>query len=331
MAKGKNTSGNDGGQTLTGDNVVGFPKPAEDRLQTFQLETSLVRGRVIRLGPVVNDIVSPHNYPLPVARVVAEAATLALMLSSMLKYQGIFTLQLQGDGPLSMIVADVVNHVDVRACASFKPERLAAKGDDEWTQAELFGKGYIAFTVDQGEHSDRYQGIVELTGPTLSDAVAHYFTQSEQLRTMLKLAVNNDDGTWRSGGIMIQSMPLEPNMVQDEIHQVYEEDWNRAKILMGTVRDDELLDPRLHENTLLMRLFHEEGVRIYDPQTPRKGCRCTMDKLRNIIRMMPDEDQKDMVVDGAITLTCEFCNKDFVFQPSELQIQDTQTSDQSPE
>jgi molecular chaperone Hsp33 len=117
---------------------------------------------------------------------------------------------------------------------------------------------------------------------------------------------------------MIQSLPLEPQMVQDEIHGAYEEDWNRAKILLDTVTEAELTDPRLSENSLLMRLFHEEGVRVYDPLEVRKGCRCTMDKLRNIIAMMPVEDQADMVVDGKITLTCEFCNKDFVFEPGEL-------------
>ena len=315
MAKDKDSAGQ---PPETQNNVVEFPKQADDRLQTFQLETSLVRGRVIRMHSVINEIIGAHSYPEPVAQVVAQAATLALMLSSMLKYDGIFTLQMQGEGPVTMVVADVVNQMEVRATASYKAEVFTAEPERVWTQADLFGKGYIAFTVDQGKHADRYQGIVELTGESLADSVGHYFTQSEQLRTFLKLAVSHEADGWRTGGIMIQSMPLEPNMVQDEIHETHEEDWNRAKILMGTVKDEELLDTRLHENTLLMRLFHEEGVRIYEPQTPKKGCRCTMEKLRNILRMMPVDDQKDMVVDGAITLTCEFCNKDFTFKPAEI-------------
>ncbi|MES2729771.1 MAG: Hsp33 family molecular chaperone HslO [Pseudomonadota bacterium] len=295
------------------NNILEFPMPGSDRLQTFQLEKSLIRGRIIRLGDVLNQILNPHDYPPAVAQVVAEGALLALLLSSMLKYDGVFTLQIQGDGPVAMMVADVRNHTEVRACATLRKDRIAGLHDDADLQS-LFGKGYIAFTVDQGSHTERYQGIVELQGATLAESVTHYFTQSEQLRTYLRVAARRDDaGAWSAGGIMIQSLPLETNAIQDEIHLMYEEDWGRAQILLSSVTNDELVDDRLHENTVLYRLFHQEEVRVYPAQSVTKGCRCTIEKLENILAMMPADDRRDMAEDGKITMSCEFCSKDFTF------------------
>lgn len=296
-------------------NVLEFPLPISNRLQIFQLDTSLIRGRIIRLGSVLNQILDPHPYPPVVAQMVAEGAMLALLLSSMLKYDGTFTLQVQGDGPIAMLVADVTNQAEVRACATLRDMPIPDAGAD---LRGLFGTGYVAFTVDQGAHTERYQGIVELQGTTLADSVATYFAQSEQLRTSLRIAARRgDDGAWCAGGIMIQSLPLEAASVQDEVHAVHEENWNRAQILLTSVTDDELLDEKLHENTVLYRLFHEEEVRVYDPQAITKGCRCTLEKLQGIVAMMSSEDRRDMADNGTVTMTCEFCNKDFILNVME--------------
>jgi molecular chaperone Hsp33 len=191
----------------------------DDFVKTFQLEETSLRGRVVKLGEALDGIIKAHDYPRPVSHLVAESATLALLLSSMLKYEGIFTLQTKGDGPISMIVADVTSKGEVRACATFDEDRvekareqLEALKSTESSQnhlAQYLGKGYIAFTVDQGGNTERYQGIVELKGSSLTDCVQHYFSQSEQIYTGIKMAVGERGEDWRGGGIMLQRMPEE--------------------------------------------------------------------------------------------------------------------------
>lgn len=312
----KNPTATTNGGATENETVVGFPMPDDNVVQTFQLDASLVRGRVLRLGSVLDEILDAHNYPAPVDQLVAETVSLALILSSMLKYDGIFTLQIQSEGPIRMIVADIISHGEVRACASFDEELIKSRSD--WKFSELMGDGYLAFTVDQGEDTDRYQGIVQLSETSLQDSVAHYFLQSEQIRTMLKLAVAKQANNWRAGALMVQTMPPDAKTIQNEINDAFEEDWSRTSMLLETVKDEELLDQRLHENTLLMRLFHEEGVRVYTPLTVRKGCRCSREKLSSVLSMMSEEDRRDMINDGKVTLTCEFCNTEYVFTEEDL-------------
>lgn len=295
-----------------GDNVI----------QPFQLEVSSLRGRVVRLGSVLDDVLKPHGYPNPVAHLVAETMTLTLLLSSMLKYEGIFTLQTQGDGPVSMLVADVTSSGVVRGCASFDEERLqhareqlsALKAEESARNhlAQYLGKGHIAFTVDQGQ-SERYQGIVELKGASLIDCVQHYFNQSEQIGTGIKMSVGLRDGKWRAGGIMLQHMPEDQKNVLAGVANVDADDWRRAMIFLDTCTDDEFLSPDLDENTLLTRLFHEEGVRIFEPIEVKKGCRCNEDKVKRVLFTMPQEDLEHIEEDGALSLKCEFCSTDYVF------------------
>lgn len=302
---------------------------ADDNVvQTFQLESSNVRGRVVRLGSTLNDIMSAHDYPEPVAYLVAQMVTLSLLLSSMLKYEGIFTLQTKGDGPVNMLVSDVTSDGDVRGCATFDKERLEEMmekqsklkilKDEAHSYIDCLGAGYIAFTVDQGDQTERYQGIVELLGADLASCVLHYFKQSEQILTDLKLSVEQDDkGIWRSGGIMIQQMPDDEKVVQLN-DQDAKENWNRASVLMQSTKDQELLDSDLHSNALLHRLFHEEGVRVYKPLQIQKGCRCEEARVKAILTQMEQKDRDYMVVDGKITMTCDFCSKDYVFDPKDI-------------
>ena len=304
-------------------------KMRDNYIRTFQLEETALRGRMVKLGSVMNEIIDQHGYPKPVAHLVAESAILALLLSSMLKYEGVFTLQTSGDGPIAMIVSDVTSAGEVRACATFDEERvekaraqLAALETPEGSQnhlAQYLGKGYIAFTVDQGTQTERYQGIVELKGASLVDCVQHYFTQSEQITTGIKMAAGERDGMWRGGGIMLQRMPEEGGEQAYSNRINWDEDgWRRSMILMDTCKEGEILDPDLPADDILVRLFHQEGVRVYEPQSVSKGCRCDVARVENILMQMPEEDHEYMSIDGKITMHCEFCSYDFVFDAKEL-------------
>ncbi|MCB1650434.1 MAG: Hsp33 family molecular chaperone HslO [Alphaproteobacteria bacterium] len=302
--------------------------PDDNLIQTFQLDQTMLRGRCVRLGSVLDDILGAHDYPAPVAHLVAETVTLALLLSSMLKYEGIFTLQTKGDGPVSMLVADITSGGDVRGCANFDEERLAHAREqllalkvEEKSQnhlAQYLGKGYIAFTVDQGEEMERYQGIVELRGASLTDCVQHYFNQSEQIATGIKMAVGKREEKWRAGGIMLQKMPEDGGM-QAGVSNLNEDDWRRSMILMDSATENELLDPNLHSHILLTRLFHEEGVRVFEPAYVQKNCRCSEEKVESVLMMLPDDDLDYINKDGKIAMRCEFCSRDFTFDFKEIQ------------
>lgn len=218
------------------------PSFEDNVIQPFQLESSQLRGRIVKLGGVLNDILTPHAYPLAVAHLVAENLTLSLLLSSMLKYDGIFTLQCQGDGPVRMLASDVSTTGAVRSCAAFDAERLektsVALHDLESREssqnhlAQFLGKGYIAFTVDPASRDlERYQGIVELKGASLVDCVQHYFNQSEQISSGIKMAVGIRGNQWRAAGIMLQKMPEEGGYSAAGRSNLEEDDWRRAMIL----------------------------------------------------------------------------------------------------
>ena len=180
------------------------------------------------------------------------------------------------------------------------------------------GKGHLAFTIDQGEDMDRYQGIVALSGKNFQDLVQHYFVQSEQITTGIRFAMEqNAEGRWRAGAIMLQRMP------EQEAHagESREDDWRRTMMLLHSCRDEELLDPALPHNDLLFRLFHEEGIRIYNPVTVKDKCRCSSARAENILHMMSAEERREMSIEGKITVTCEFCNRRYDFDAGEVEDQ----------
>lgn len=296
-------------------------------IQPFQLETSSYRGRLVQLEDVLDQIIVAHQYPDILSQLLGETITLCCLLSSMLKYEGTFILQVQGDGPIKMVMADMTSDGQVRACANYDPERLQNCADqlaifskqscqDPYNKmAQLFGQGYIAFTVDQGDNTDRYQGIVELKGDSLIDCVQHYFYQSEQINTGIKIGVGKYEGVWKSTGIMLQSLPEE--RFQDGDLSGYgntqEDDWRRSMIFLESCTYEELLDPAIDPNNLLIRLFHEEGVRVFEPIFVEKYCRCSEEKVVSILSSMGNDERDDLVVDGVIAMTCEFCNQNYIF------------------
>ena len=254
--------------------------PPDNLVQPFRLEALSLRGRLVRLGDALETILGQHAYPDPVAQLLGEALVLGTALGTSLKFKGVFTFQAKGDGPVRMLVADITNDGGLRAYAQFSDVLETPLGD----VATLLGKGFLAFTVDQQINEDRYQGIVSLENGSLAHAVQHYFLQSEQLPTGLLAVVRRDsDGHWRGGCLMLQRMPREGGITQD-LETNADEDWRRAMLLMATCRPEELTDPTLSAHDLLYRLFHEEGVRVYDPLPLRAQCRCSDERVSNLHR-----------------------------------------------
>lgn len=295
----------------------------DDVVQPFQLDPFALRGRLVRLGPTVDRILAQHDYPEPVAVLLGEAITLAVMLAGALKYEGVFTLQTKGDGPVRLMVADVKTDGAVRGYAQYDAKRLGESVPDPDGESpsvpDLLGKGYIAFTVDQGEDTERYQGIVSITGATLAECAQHYFRQSEQLQAGLKLAVGRtgEEGTWRAGGLMLQRVPPEGGRAR--IADDVEDAWRRVMVLMSSATSAELVAPDLPPRRLLWRLFHEEGVRVYQTHAVEARCRCSRERIAGILKAFPIGEIDEMKKEAVTTVTCEFCNTRYEFAAADLE------------
>jgi molecular chaperone Hsp33 len=301
------------------------PRPdtgSDDLVQPFRIDPFALRGRLVRLGPTIDRILSQHAYPEPVAAMLGEAITLAVVLAGALKYDGIFTLQTKGDGPIRLMVADVSTAGAVRGYAQYDAAKVEAAlsgvGAGAPSVPGLVGSGYIAFTVDQGEDTDRYQGIVELAGSTLAECAQHYFRQSEQIQAGIKLSVGRAGrgGTWRGGGLMLQRVPPEGGfgVIADDV----EDGWRQAMVLMSSATAEELVDPDLPPHGLLFRLFHEQGVRVYETHPLEARCRCSRERIEGILRLFPTAELEDMRKDGVTTVTCQFCNQSYLFDEADL-------------
>ncbi|HYM71477.1 MAG TPA: Hsp33 family molecular chaperone [Stellaceae bacterium] len=292
----------------------------DDLIQPFQLDPFALRGRLVRLGATVDRILAQHAYPEPVATLLGEAITLAVLLAGALKYDGVFTLQTKGDGPVRLLVADVKTDGAVRGYAQYDAKRLGEIQDGGSSSVpELLGSGYIAFTVDQGDDTERYQGIVEIVGDTLAECAQHYFRQSEQLQAGLKLAVARagEDQAWRAGGLMLQRVPPEGGLapIGDDV----EDAWRRVMVLMSSATPAELVAPDLPPRRLLWRLFHDEGVRVYQTHAIEARCRCSRERIAGILSAFPADEIEDMRKDPVTTVTCEFCNARYDFAPDDLE------------
>ncbi len=284
-----------------------------DFVQPFQIEAPGLRGRVVRLGPAVDAVIAPHDYPPAVETLLGESMAMAAVLASGLKYEGIFTLQIQGDGPVGLVMVDITSDGDMRGYARYDLTRLNAPGPaPEAPVPRLLGAGVMTFTVDQGPDTDRYQGVTPLEGATLGDCAHAYFRQSEQIETAIRLCVSGKDdadGGRRAAAIMLQRLPGNGALDPDA-----EEDWRRAVILMSSATPAELLEPNLSANQILYRLFHEDGVRVFRRRALRHRCRCSRSKVEAILRSFPAAEIRDMVEEnGRITVTCEFCKAVYAF------------------
>ncbi|WP_404406438.1 Hsp33 family molecular chaperone [Pelagibacterium halotolerans] len=315
------------------------PESGDDVVVPFTLDSLDSRGRVVRLGDALDVIINRHGYPEPVARLLGEAITLTALIGTSLKFEGRFILQSRTDGPVSLLVVDYDTPDGLRAYARFDQDQLDAQVAEGKTKPEdLLGKGILALTVDQGVHMDRYQGIVALEGEGLEEVAHTYFQQSEQIPTRVRLAVaeyserGQPRPSWRAGGVLLQHLPehggqtmpdlpgdgdfeneatADPNFVEDD-------HWTEAKALLDTLSDAELADPELSSERLLFRLYHETGVRVFEPQILVERCTCSAERVEQMINDFTPEEREDMVVDGEIEVVCEFCSTHYSFNPNQF-------------
>ena len=298
-----------------------------DNCVSFFIENGVYQGRLIRLNEVVNTIVGKHCYPRPVAAVVAESTVLGAMLASQLKYKGLFTLQIQSNGVVSLVVADITSEGRIRACARYDEARLQKSQKLRKTSGEieatphLLGGGHLAFTVDQGPDTELYQGVVDLQGKNLTECALRYFKQSEQIDTDLKLFLKAPEGesaSWLAAGIMLQKMPSQGSELTPEEQA---ETWNEAKVFMESLTENEVFDASLSSEEILNRLFHSSRLQISNRRDYVFGCRCSREKLLHTLQTFSEDDINSMIENNKITATCNFCSEKYVYEPGEIRRQ----------
>lgn len=321
-----------------------FDFAGDDHVVPFQVEGLDVRGRAVQLGPMLDAILERHNYPLPVARLVAETVVLTVLLGTSLKFEGKLIIQTKSNGPVDLVVADFATPDRVRAYARYNEEALKIAEENGLTQPQhLLGEGILAFTIDQGVHMQRYQGIVPLDGASLEEIAGVYFRQSEQIPTKVRLGVaelldRDENGKprhrWRAGGMVAQFLPESPERVRQrdlnggdgdatDTDDDFEVDdlWGEASVMVQTIDADELTDPTVGTERLLYRLFHERGVKVYPPQAVYDKCSCSREKLRDVLASLSQDDIDHAAEDGLVSVTCEFCSTTYRFEATEVKPQ----------
>ena len=316
---------------------------SDDNVLNFMINKN-VRGRFARIDKSLNYILSQHNYPESVSNLIGEAILLGVMIGQAIKLKWKLSLQIRGSGSIKLIAVDYFSPTDrnssanIRAYAKFDlnmPEKSANSG------FEFLGKGFFALIIDQGEGTEPYQGITPLTGNSLANCAETYFNQSEQLSTTFKIIVgqstsSGNSGTWKGGGIMLQQLPdmkkpaisfeeesldgdfLKSSLVKDELDDD-DTNWSRAKILMNTVEDLELVGPLSTPTEILNKLFHQESLIIFESQKVRFGCSCSIEKVKKALSIYSSKDIKSMTTeDGNVTVDCQFCGRHYELAPSKL-------------
>ena len=290
-----------------------------DQALGFTIPARSARGRLVRLGPLLDQILSAHDYPAPIARILSEALVLTALLGAMLKDAGgQLTLQAQTEsGIVDLLVCDYKGG-ELRGYVRFDKERLAEVPALP-SMFALFGKGYLAITFDQEASKERYQGIVPLEGANLGEAAQSFFSQSEQIPSLVRLAVN--DTGHIAGGLLLQHLP-EGEEGRERLHtRLDHPEWEHVLALAETTKLTELVDPDLPLDNLIWRLFHEEEeIRVLPAIDLVKGCRCNFDHIRGVISRFPPEERAQMVDDdGFISVDCEFCSRLFPISLRDLE------------
>ena len=317
--------------TINKNQLGDFNFAGDDAVVPFEVEGLDARGRSVQLGAVVDTILARHQYPEPVARLLAEVMVLTTLLGTSLKFDGKFILQTSTDGPVNLLVADFQTPSGLRAYARFDDDKLEqAIKDGKVAPEQLLGKGTLALTIDQGAHMQRYQGIVALDGSNLEEIARNYFDQSEQIPTDVRLAVatlvdRNSEGqpkqSWRAGGVLVQHLPkasLDINEKKPEKSKVTDNNWTEVKALTQTIESAELTDPQVGTERLLYRLFHEHGVRVFQPTPIVDDCSCSREKVENVLKNFSAEELDSSIENGEITVKCEFCSTIYRFNPKEF-------------
>jgi molecular chaperone Hsp33 len=311
--------------------------PVDDAVISFEVNALDLRGRLTRMGPALDELLTKHDYPAAVGKLLGEAIVLTTLLGSSLKFDGRFILQTQTDGPVSFLIVDFQAPDRLRAYARYDAKRLKTAADS----GALLGKGHLAMTIDQGPDMSRYQGLVALDGGGLEAAAHEYFLRSEQIPTRVRIAVGEEfrggEGgrhRWRAGGVLIQFLPKAPERARQADlhpgdapegtvpHTVAEDDaWVEGQSLISTVEDIELIDPDLSGERLLYRLFHERGVRVFKPLDLHARCSCSRDAVSAMLKSFEAKDRAEMVKEGKVVVTCEFCSSVYEFTPQEAGVE----------
>lgn len=342
------SDGSDGRPLVDAHAALSGPSAAtpDDHALPFRAEASGVTGRIIRLGPLVDEILNRHDYSSLPAQVLGQGLILTAMLGTALKFGSRLTLQTQTDGVINFLVVDYQAPGRLRGYASFDADRIAEleqESSGAGTSGEthvngLLGQGRLAITIDPGPGLRQYQGLVAVDKDSLEQAALQYFRQSEQLPTFLRLAIarhysaETDKWTWRAGGLLLQYLTNEggkpvaaeqsdPADPEAELRLLGEDDenWERTRILAETVQDHELLDPTLSPEALLYRLFHEEGVRVYPSMPVTAGCSCDRERVGRILSRFDAEEVATMREDdGRVRVNCEFCSREYYFTQTEI-------------
>lgn len=287
--------------------------PFEDFSARFVIEAHPVHGRLVRLGATLDQILNAHAYPEPVATLLGEACVLAVLVGAALKFEGRLILQAQGDGPVRYVVADYDTRGGVRGFCRFDEGELNALiaanagGFQSLGARALLGKGTFIMTIDPDGQMERYQGVTPIEGESLSLCAEHYFAQSEQAPTQIKLAITQEGERWRAAGMMIQAI------AGDAARGDTQESFDHIRALFETLGEEELTDFDLGADRLLYRLFHEDGVRLSPARDVFRLCRCTQDRVEELVASFSAEEQSDMrESDGKVHITCEYCSKTFL-------------------
>lgn len=289
-------------------------------VQPFHLRDKPVRGRLARLGPLADALLTRHDNHPAVTALAGQALALTAGLAAALKFRGSFSLQAKGDGPVPMLLADCTDGGALRGYARADAERFASLIADgaEPSAADLLGKGYLAFTCDQGPDMDRYQGLVAIEGDSLTDMTGTYFRTSEQLATHVHLACAKTEAGWRAAALILERVAGAGGVDQEMDEDAQEEAWRTAVALAATLTDAEMLDDSLSGERLLHRLFALEGLALDRARALSYGCRCSRARLAGVLAGFGPEDLDHMAEEGTITMTCEFCNLGFRFDRAEI-------------
>ena len=295
-----------------------------DVICPFLIDSGLSRGQAVRLTSSLDTIISQHNYPEPIGILIAQSAVLAALLASTIKFNGVFTLQIQGKGPVSLLAADITTDGKIRGYARFDETGVEKAYESVMEKNEtpvraFFKEGTLSFNVETGDQS--YQGIVALEQPTLAQCVLKYFTQSEQIETALKIAVATPKQTgkgWVGSAIMLQRMPMDRQIARELKDEEIEDLWHTAVVLMNSATEKELLDTELSLEKLLYRLYHLNNLHFFIQKAIKFGCRCSQEKVIEMLKRFPEQDRQEMAVDGEIKVDCQFCGKSYTLTLKDL-------------
>jgi len=295
--------------------------PTSDFILPFQLEKMPIRGRLVRLKYNLQDILERHQYPPIVNHLLEELIALSIALANLFKFEGIFTLQVSGDGPVRLMIVDITHEGGIRACARYDKEKVMKLPPSTTSIHPILGTGHMAFTIDQNSTDDRYQGIVELSGSTLPECLHHFFRQSDQLETGIVAFSHVENATISdhlAAALIIQRMPT-PSGLSFEAIEEENDGWLRSLSILGTVTAKEMLSSSLSAQDLLFRLFWEDGIRIFENRSITAKCRCSQDRIFQMLKTFSASDIQGMIEDGKISVTCEFCNQTYIFDPKTLE------------